>query len=204
MKNLLRRLQTFSADNPAVLMVLMGVCFIIGAFAGGYITAHLQGESRLRLTQTFHDLYAQLQLGNMSTISPLPAIRNALLLPTIVYIFSFSLLGVAIAPFAMAVKGFALSVTVTAFVMSLGLNGLWFSIASVGIPALVTLPLFMLVCMYTFRSALRRTTAKTSTGKPSRRMAAQAILTVAGLFATTAIYEAYAVPPLLGWLASRI
>lgn len=125
--------------NTAMLPVLifLCICFIIGAIAGSVIAAN--GSDSAQIASLIADYTVS------SDLTFWKVLINIFRFPAIILLCSFCAFGAAIIPAVVAVRGFMLLFTITAFVRLFGWHGLLFSAALFGIQCLLVLPCMLIL-----------------------------------------------------------
>jgi stage II sporulation protein M len=119
-----------------------------------------------------------------------------LLWPFLIFLFSFSIIGIAAIPICVFAKGFLISYSASAIIRAFGESGIWFALISMGIPNLIYIPLLILVSL---------TAVRLSTGMDRiQGIYAARFAIVTAIFTAIAAHQAFIQPKIITWLLSGI
>ncbi len=204
----LKRIVRLGSESRLPGLVILAALFLCGAVAGTITAAGIRGDARGTLF-SFLDGYLALMKSGPSAAARLGrAFLNAFQYHIVVFLAGFTALGVFLVPLVIAARGFFLSFALTAFVYAYGGQGLFLALGALGIQALLSLPCLFFLSFQSFGTAARLwalSAGKAKSDKPlfglpywSRFGATAAVL------ALCALYEAFAAPGVISWIAAQI
>ena len=133
-------------SRPLNVAILIVMCvFLCGIIAGAVTSAYIDAETARGLTQSITHGYMPENDQIRANSFKWEIIWDVYKYPFISFVLGFSLLGVALIPIAVAVRGFFISYSVGAMVQIFGLRGVILSFAISGIDLLVSVPCLILL-----------------------------------------------------------
>jgi stage II sporulation protein M len=181
-------------------MAVLCIFFLAGAVIGCLTAVRIDGEQLEKLSQTFTFMHQSLQSGQIPAVPFLNAVFNAFLFHIVVYAFGVTVFGLAVAPAAIAIKGFFLSVTVTVFVKMLGWTGFALAAAALAPQAIIALPILFIIASNALKNSLSMV-LKRGTHPGPFQIRLKMIAVTAAILLMTAVYEAYISPYILVWIS---
>ena len=151
----------FSGGQSACLVALITL-FLIGAVVGSFFAANLGPGGQDFVAKFFH---AAPILGT-GRVLQMAGLETTLLLA--IFTSAFFSFGLVAAPLAMGVKGFVLSLLISAFVKTFGLKGYAVALALVMPGGLISVACMVLVGLQAMILASRRAERNTGAGRRGR------------------------------------
>lgn len=190
-------------------LIILSALFLAGAVAGCLTAARVGGRTGQAMTSYLQE-YLTLFQDRPATGSLLgSALLGAFKYHAAVFLLGLTIPGVALIPLVLAVRGFFLSFTITAFARVFGMAGIWLSAGAFGVQALLTLPcLFFLAMSGLGASASLLGAVSGKNPKPAgKRLGRSYFLPFAfcsSVLCVSALFEAFITPSLLSWIAGLV
>ncbi len=174
--------------------------FFLGTLIGVVSASNIPAEQSALIKGFFYSV----QSGVFDSGGLLDSLAKAFLFHTIAVLLGFSAIGFIFLPLLSLVRGFFLTFAAAAIIAALGKSGFAVAIALLGLPSLIMLPCFFILCLQAFAASyslagrlLRRSTASSNYRKEYFNRCA--VCSVALIIA--ALIDAY-LSPLLASLAA--
>ncbi len=197
------------SKKPDPNLILLFAFFLCGAIIACIVSASVDGESGEALTKTIVSYISVLSERPISTALLGPALLNAFRYHLLVFVFSFTSLGVLFVPCLMALRGFFLSFSITAFVRLFGTSGLWLALGAFLVQNLILLPCLFVLAQGALSSSLKLfQIAMGRLSKPATPLFGRpyflrfAVISV--FLVVCALYEAFLSPMLFTWIAGAV
>lgn len=130
-------------------LLLLGLFFICGAFAGSYFSAAAQGGGETALSEYITGFVTA---SGQSITSPslFGALVSGLRFPLLIFCCGLTPFGVFAIPVIFSARGFFLSFTITSFYRILGQAGLRLALAVFGLPGLLSVSVLFVLGLQGF------------------------------------------------------
>lgn len=188
-----------------IILSIVSFVFLLGITAGALLAYRLGPDSAL---DTYLQGYADLLRQGEAVGTPVwRAFMDAFLFPALVFLSGLTLLGTALIPLLLLVKGFILSFSVTAFVSVFGLNGLWLALGEMGLQCILGVPCLIVLSVYGAHMALRllaMVRGKTVSGVMFPRPLLIRVGICAVLLTACALADTYLTPLLRDWIITLV
>lgn len=140
-RSVLRRIQMKPLEPMLFSILLLAVCFLLGALIGYVYSGVCDEAARTALSDYLRD-YCQLSKENTMDISLLRCIALYFGYVTAVFLFGFSSLGIFLIPVLASTFGFSLMYTISCFVHTFARAGILPAAALLVIRLIFTMPCF--------------------------------------------------------------
>lgn len=188
---------TMWAGWPYLIVLL--VCFFIGAFCGGALAA--LNDSGDELSSYLYD-YFSMAAQKKINVSFFSVLWDCVKWPLLTVVLGFTVLGAIGIPVLFAVRGFLFSFTVCTFGALLGGDGAAAAAVLFSVTALLVLPVLFMVGCEGLRVSCRNLPNSTGTG--SNRFQPEILLPGIGVLAIATALQWTVVPTVLSAVCSRI
>ncbi len=202
---MLNEVMGLEKQKISVSAVLLVAFFLIGVFAGCFVSLRVSSET----SDYLNGYISGIVRGEDVMLNPIgQAILNSLSLPVVIFILSFTVFGVAAIPLAVATKAFFLSFAIAAFVRSFGVSGALYAFGALGPQNLLSLPCLFILSAQGIASSLA--VVSVFVGKSKKpggfygKPALVKALVCSLVLLAAALLEAYVVPSLFSALAVNI
>lgn len=189
----------YKVFSPAT--AISAALFLVGAVVGSVIGSKITPEASGSLYTYVFDYLNSIKEFDFSRFNLLYALFNNFKYHLVVFILGFAGFGMFLIPFVSGVRGFFLSLSVSAFVRLLGSAGISLSMAAFGIQAVLTLPCLLILSSVAFYASKRMLTYTGGKRRDLSPVFSKQYLLICGLcfivLFISALCEAYLVPSLL-------
>ncbi len=187
--------------NPQISLIVLAVFFLVGAIVGCIMAVVVVDPTEI--TDFFSMFWDSAQTVTLQN-SFVGVLIGNLLLPTIIFVLGFCVLGAIAIPVCVGVKGFTITFAVTAIMRAFGTKGVWLALSSIGISSLLYIPCLLLVALFAFRASLLLTAACLGSGSKQPLYGAPYFVQFAMcllVFTAVSAFNTYLQPALLSWVS---
>ncbi len=138
-----------SAQNTSPTMAMMVVFLLCGIIIGCLVGKYISGESD-NFLKRYVLQYEEITHVGVGKYSFLKSLFNLTKYPVIIFLLSFTAIGVFSIPLIVFIKGFFSAISVSAVIHSIGTNGILAALSIFGIQTLITFPCILLISSIAF------------------------------------------------------
>ncbi len=186
----------------SVYEIIIALCFILGGAVGCVVANNTQTSALSSSVMSYLDGFS---VGYNGLYLFFTNFLNILKYPLVILIFSFTVFGVAVVPFCVGVRGYALAFSITSFLKVLGLSGYRIAFLVIGIQSFLTLPCFILlsitairICTYILRvNFLHIRTSKAYTASDLIPSLITFFIVTVFISCVAAVFDSFVVPSIL-------
>ena len=194
-----RRIRSAPAWDGLTRLVVLGVCFAVGAL-GGFFFSGGSGDNPELLD--YLRRYFQMA-GQENGVEPSlwSSIWDMTRWPLAAFLLGSTALGVVGIPVLLGVRGFLLAFSAASFARMFGLSGVAASFAAFGVTALVAVPVLFVVSDDAFHQSLGHLSGERS---PTWNQRTQSLSPCVGLLVLAAALQQTLMPALLAAVCTRL
>lgn len=188
-------------------LVVTAAFFALGSLIGFFWAYGLGGGGVEILTGYLERFLSVAQSGGLDAPDLVTLLWRTFRWPTASFLFGFTALGLVGLPTLSGMRGFYLAFSVSAFVQAYGRNGLALAFLLLGLPCLLTVPVFFLLTTQSFTAALHLAGRRSGQGKrdlPYRRDYFLRCGLCGGAACLALLFERYLIPVLVVGLAGTV
>ncbi len=131
--------------------VVLAAAYTIGVVLGSLMARAADAET---LSSSLDSCLEAVQAGTLNA-EWLPLIWKCVRFPAVVFLFGFSVLGLAVVPTVLGMDGFTLAFSISAFLWVYGLAGYIPALAAFGLGGFVTMPALIILGMQSWQASGR-------------------------------------------------
>ena len=197
-----------STVEGAPALIVMTAFFMLGTLIGCLTALRINGDGARALGSYLEQFLAWARDGVLISPQLAALFWRALRWPLAAFLLGFSALGLIGVPALSALRGFFLAFTAASFAMAYGHSGLTVAFLLQGIPALLSVPAFLLLATQSFSSAYTLAGRGSGQGRREFPYGRDYFLRCglcAGVLFVSLLLECYLVPILVtGWAGALL
>ncbi len=149
MKNPLKKSARGPVQKASPAIAIMIICFLCGIVSGCVTITYSNAES-MPFLDSYIQQYNEISQIGVGGYSYLKTLFNMCKYPTLIFLLSFTALGVLCIPCAVFLKGFFVSMSASAVVHAIGVKGIWVALSMFGIQTFISLPCILIISSIAF------------------------------------------------------
>lgn len=194
-----KRIKLAPVRDGLTQLVILGVCFAIGALGGFFFSGRSGGNSELLdYLRRYFQMAGQ---GSGAEPSLWASVWDLTRWPLAAFLLGGASAGAVGIPVLLGARGFLLAFSAASFARLFGLPGMAASLASFGVTALVGVPVLFVVAADAFRQSLGRLSGERA---PTWGQRVQALTPCAGLLVLAVALQQTLMPALLSAVCARL
>ncbi len=133
--------------SPAIAIM---VIFLLCGIVSGCVAMIYSNDESILFLDSYIQQYDKISRNGIEGYSYLKTLFNMCKYPTLIFLLSFTALGLLCIPCVVFLKGFFISMSVSAIVRTMSAKGIWVALSMFGVQTFITLPCILIISSIAF------------------------------------------------------